>query len=127
MFSSITLKRLSRPLLLAAATLGGLAIVGSRPTAGSTSAASSSRRLSTGSLLLQTDTIPPPCHPNSQAQHDMTSVANRGDVKSLPLPLRQQLVRIAGRPHSVLPVQALSESDHPDQLFQYYLLDTHNF
>ena len=127
MFRSTDLKRFSRPLFLAAATLGVLAIIGFRPSAGSTSASSSSRKPSSGALLLQTDTIPPPCHPNSQANHDMASVAGRGDVKPLPLPLRQQLVRIAGRPHSVLPVQALSESDHPDLLFQYYLLDTHNF
>ena len=126
MFSAMTQKPLARPLLFAAAALVGLAIVGSQTGTGSASA-STPHPVSKGSLLLQTDTIPPPCHPNSQAQHDMTSVANRGDVKSLPLPLRQQLVRIAGRPHSVLPVQALSESDHPDQLFQYYLLDTHNF
>jgi len=127
MFRSTDLKRFSRPLFLAAATLGVLAIIGFRPSAGSTSASSSSRKPSSGALLLQTDTIPPPCHPNSQANHDMASVAGRGDVKPLPLPLRQQLVRIAGRPHSVLPVQALSESDHPDLLFQYYLLDTHHF
>jgi len=124
---SIAPKRLASSLLLAVATIGSLAIIGSRTSAGSTSASSISRRLLTGSLLLQTDPIPPPCHPNLQAQRDMASVANRGDVRSLPLPLRQQLVRIAGRPHSVLPVEALAEADHPDQLFQYYLLDTHHF
>src|SRR5207245_2678511 len=35
--------------------------------------------------------------------------------------------QLAGRPHSVLPVQAVAEADQPSQLFQYYLLDTTGF
>src|SRR6266496_929703 len=70
---------------------------------------------------------PPPCHPNATAANDMATVANRGDITFLPAPLKNQLVTLAGRPHSVLPVQAYAEADQPSQLFQYYLLDTHGF
>jgi hypothetical protein len=70
---------------------------------------------------------PPPCHPNPNATTDMTTVRNRGDISHLPDPLKNQLVTLAGRPHSVLPVQAYAEADQPSQLFQYYLLDTHGF
>jgi hypothetical protein len=45
----------------------------------------------------------------------------------LPAPLKERLVELAGRPHSVLPVQTFSEADQPSQLFQYYLLDTTGF
>jgi hypothetical protein len=70
---------------------------------------------------------PAPCHPNPDAAADAAAVATRGDVASLPAPLRDQLVRLAERPHSVLPVQARAEADLPSQLFQYYLLDTTGF
>src|SRR5256712_6029403 len=70
---------------------------------------------------------PPPCHPNPDAATDTATVAARGDVASLPAPLRDQLVRLADRPHSVLPVQARAEADSPSQLFQYYLLDSTGF
>jgi hypothetical protein len=72
-------------------------------------------------------TATPPCHPNPNANSDMQAVGNRKDVKSLPDALRSRLVEIAGRPHSVLPVQAFAEADSPSQLFQYYLLDTSGF
>src|SRR5438132_51072 len=71
--------------------------------------------------------LPPPCHSNPDASRDTESVRNRKDVKSLPDPLRDRLGELAGRPHSVLPVQAFAEADHPSQLFQYYLLDTTGF
>jgi len=70
---------------------------------------------------------PPPCHPNATAQQDMANVGSRGDISHLPDPLKNLLVTLAGRPHSVLPVQTYAEADTPSQLFQYYLLDTHNF
>ncbi len=54
----------------------------------------------------------------------MEIVANRGDIRKLPAELQDRLIRLAGRPHSVLPVQAFNEADQPSQLFQYYLLDT---
>ena len=57
----------------------------------------------------------------------MEAVATRGDIRQLPTPLRQQLTRLAGRPHSTLPIQAFAEADQASSLFQYYLLDTHNF
>src|SRR5882724_7460895 len=56
---------------------------------------------------------PPPCHPNPRAPVDMVTVANRDDVRQLPAPLKQRLVQLAGRPHSVLPVQAFNEADKP--------------
>jgi len=70
---------------------------------------------------------PPPCHPNPNADADMASVGSRGDIVSLPGPLRDALVRMAGRPHSQLPTQAYAEAPNPSQLFQYYLLDTTGF
>jgi hypothetical protein len=70
---------------------------------------------------------PPPCHPNPQAALDMMTVANRGDVSHLPAPLKTELVRLASRPHSILPLQVYAEADNPSQLFQYYLLDTTGF
>src|SRR5437016_14658547 len=70
---------------------------------------------------------PPPCHANPRAARDMETVANRDDIRQLPAPLKGRLVRLAGRPHSVLPVQAFAEADQPSQLFQYYLLDTAGF
>jgi hypothetical protein len=57
----------------------------------------------------------------------METVANRGDVRHLPDPLKERLVRLASRPHTYLPMQAFDEADQPDQLFQYYLLDTTGF
>src|SRR6266567_5416058 len=70
---------------------------------------------------------PPPCHPNPIAAQDTATVRNRGDIVHLPDPLKNLLGTLAGRPHSVLPVQAYAEADQPSQLFQYYLLDTNSF
>ena len=72
--------------------------------------------------------VPPaPCHPNATLAQDVETVAHRGDIVHLPDPLRDRLIALAARPHSVLPVQARAEADAPSQLFQYYLLDTHGF
>ncbi len=60
-------------------------------------------------------------------RQDMRQVARRGDVRRLPAPLRQRLVEMAGRPHSLLPLTVFSEAEQPSQLFQYYLLDTTGF
>ena len=57
----------------------------------------------------------------------METVANRGDVRNLPAELKDRLLQLAGRPHSVLPLQVFNEADPPSQLFQYYLLDTTGF
>ena len=70
---------------------------------------------------------PPPCHPNPTAAADRATVASRGDVVDLPQPLKDQLVRIADRPHTALPLQAFAEAGKPSQLFQYYLLTTNGF
>src|SRR5882724_832828 len=77
--------------------------------------------------IFQTDTIPPPCHPNPHAQSDMTTLAERGDIRFTPRPLKERLLRLAGRPHTFAPMQAFAEADGPSQLFQYYLLDTRGF
>jgi len=78
---------------------------------------------------------PRPCHPNPQANADIATVENRGDIVDLPAPLKEQLARMASRPHSQLPTQAYAEAHtdtppfepKPSQLFQYYLLDTSGF
>src|SRR5260370_18430071 len=78
---------------------------------------------------------PPPCHPNLRANVDVAAVKTRGDIVNLPDPLKNQLVRLADRPHSQLPTQAYAEAHFdatpfkpkPSQLFQYYLLDTTGF
>jgi hypothetical protein len=69
----------------------------------------------------------PPCHPNPQAAADIATVAQRGDVAGLPGPLKNRLLRLAGRPHTILPLQVFAEADDPSQLFQYFLLDTTGF
>ncbi len=78
---------------------------------------------------------PPPCHPNRHANEDMAEVRHRGDIRHLPDPLKDRLVRLADRPHSQLPTQAYAEAHFdkapfkpkPSELFQYYLLDTTGF
>jgi len=70
---------------------------------------------------------PPPCHSNPNAAADRDSVALRGDVTNLPQPLKDRLIRLADRPHTIVPLQAFAEADQPSQLFQYYLLDTNGF
>ena len=70
---------------------------------------------------------PAPCFPNPHAARDSALVRNRGDIRNLPEPLKERIVRIADRPHSILPVQAFAEADKPSQLFEYYLLDTNGF
>src|SRR5262252_10711564 len=70
---------------------------------------------------------PAPCFPNPRAARDSALIKNRGDVRNLPEPLKERIVRMADRPHSILPVQAFAEADRPSQLFEYYLLDTKGF
>jgi hypothetical protein len=67
------------------------------------------------------------CNTNPNAAQDTQTVLSRGDVSSLPMPLKTRLGEIAGRNHSYLPVQAFAEATQPSQLFQYYLLDTTGF
>jgi len=76
---------------------------------------------------------PPPCHPNPDAQRDISNVLTRGDISHLPNALKDRFATLAGRPHSQLPTQAYAEAHvgnnkpKPSQLFQYYLLDTKGF
>lgn len=86
-------------------------------------------------VLVHGEQPPAPCHPNRHANQDMAIVRNRGDIRNLPDPLKDRLVRLADRPHSQLPTQAYAEAHSdkkpfkpkPSQLFQYYLLDTIGF
>ena len=64
---------------------------------------------------------------SDERTRDGERVANRGDVRHLPRPLKRRLVQLANRPHTFLPITAFSEADQPSQLFMYYLLDTNNF
>lgn len=70
---------------------------------------------------------PAPCHPNPNAAKDFAQVLNRGDITSLPMPLKNRLTQLADRPHSYLPLQVYGEADKHSQLFQYYLLSTDGF
>src|SRR5215813_3558148 len=67
------------------------------------------------------------CNPNPTAAADAQAVMTRGDVASLPTPLKNRLGQIAARNHTYLPLQAFAEADQPSQLFQYYVLDTTGF
>ena len=58
---------------------------------------------------------------------DENEIRNRGDIRHLPAPLKNRIVRMARRPHTFLPITAFNEADKPSRLFQYYLLDTKNF
>ena len=80
-----------------------------------------------GSAHANTIVPPHPCHRNPHAQQDARALQLRGDVASLPNGLQDQLMVLAARPHSMLPVQAYAEADAPSQLFQYYVLDARGF
>ena len=126
MFSRAS-RRLASPFLFPMVIAAAVALGNSVVTADLPSTTHGRSRGVTNASGLETDPIPPPCHPNPGALHDMASVAVRGDVRHLPVPLRRQLIRLAGRPHTALPMQAFAEASSPSRLFQYYLLDTHGF
>jgi len=67
---------------------------------------------------------PAPCFPNPTAARDVATVAKSGDVRFLPDPLKNQLLRLADRPHTYLSIHVFSEASKPSSLFQYYLIDT---
>lgn len=58
---------------------------------------------------------------------DVQTFLNRGDIKTLPAPLRAALGQLAGRPHTFNPMRVFAEAAKPSQLFQYYLLDSKGF
>lgn len=119
--------RSSFPLLLSVAITGALLLGGVRAATVSARDAKENRATGAQSVKPETDTVTPPCHPNTHSHSDMATLANREDIRFLPQPLRERLIRLAGRPHTVVPVQAFAEADRASQLFQYYLLDTYNF
>jgi hypothetical protein len=120
-----------RPIVLAAAAAATVVTVvtvaATADAAKRTLGATNTPASSVPQVKLVTDPVPPPCHPNPNAVFDMVTTAVRGDVRQLPAPLKQQLVRLAGRPHTVLPLQTFAEAGSASRLFQYYLLDTHGF
>src|SRR5258707_6424909 len=67
---------------------------------------------------------PPPCHPNPTADADEAAVRGRGDIASLPDPLKDRLAQLANRPHTYLPMPAFAEADAASRLFQDYLFAT---
>jgi len=56
-----------------------------------------------------------------------SEIRDRGDITSLPLPLKNRLIDIARRPHTYVPATAFSEANNPSRLVSYYLLDTEGF
>jgi hypothetical protein len=59
---------------------------------------------------------------------DTAAFAARADIVHLPVPLKNFLIWIDGRPNATYePMRAFAEADKPSQLFQYYLLDTRHF
>ena len=60
-------------------------------------------------------------------KREIIEFANRGDIKPLPAPLKNRLIRLAKRPHTFLPMTLFAEAEQQSQLFQYYLLDTTGF
>ena len=52
---------------------------------------------------------------------------DRGDIAPLPERLKDRLIELATRPHSLIPLPAFSEADDPGTLFAFYLLDTTAF
>jgi hypothetical protein len=121
------MRRFASPLLLSVAITGTLLLGGLRAATVSPWEGKGVRPTAAPAVRLETDTVSPPCHPNPHSQSDMATLANRGDVRSLPQALKERLIRLAGRPHTVPPMQAFAEADQASQLFQYYLIDTHNF
>src|SRR5438874_825259 len=66
--------------------------------------------------------------PTARADTDPgTQLANRGDIRNLPGPLKDRLVALARRPHTFDPMTVFAEAPTPSQLFQYYLIDTNHF
>ena len=120
-----SIPRVSFAVAVAAALM--LAWAGSRAWSSPSTPHRQTGKSQTTASIFQTDVIPAPCHPNPHAQADMAALARRGDVRLVPPPLKERLLRLAGRPHTFPPMQTFAEADQPSQLFQYYLLDTQGF
>jgi hypothetical protein len=59
-----------------------------------------------------------------QQEPNFRAILQRGDIRFLPSLLQDQILELAKRPHTYLPLTVFSEADEPSQLFGYYLLDT---
>jgi hypothetical protein len=62
-----------------------------------------------------------------KSQPDPDEIAERGDIRNLPDPLKARIVKLAERPHTYVPLRVFAEAASPSTLFQYYLLDTGGF
>jgi len=66
-------------------------------------------------------------------KREIIEFTRRGDIRPLPAPLKNRLIRLAKRPHTYLPMTLFGEAEpvagvpQPSLLFQYYLLDTTGF
>src|SRR4029077_17151637 len=105
------MRRFASPLLLSVAITGTLLLGGVHAAVVSPWQGPGVRPMLPPASKLETDTISPPCHPNPHAQSDMATLATRGDIRFLPQALRDRLLRLAGRPHTVPPMQAFAEAD----------------
>ncbi|MDQ3197589.1 MAG: hypothetical protein M3Q46_00115, partial [Verrucomicrobiota bacterium] len=65
--------------------------------------------------------------PNGFAQDKASNFAQRGDIRSLPAPLKERMIELALRPQTYPPQIAFSEADDRSRLVQYFLLDTTDF
>ncbi len=65
--------------------------------------------------------------PNGFAQDKANNFAERGDIRSLPAPLKERMIELAHRPQTYPPQIAFSEADDRSRLVQYFLLDTTDF
>jgi hypothetical protein len=95
--------------------------------------APSSEAATSGEALSASSTADPPCgtpvaplgtcHPSACTP----AFCTRGDIASLPGPLKNRLGTLDCSPHSISPVQARAEAARASELFQYYLLDSKGF
>src|SRR5262249_43806921 len=102
--TSIVSRRLAVPLLLTAAFAVAPRVPGTpraRPGPspdGNPAAPAPAAPAAAAPINFEVEKIAPPCHPNPHALRDIATVATRGDIRSLPQPLRERLIRLAGRP-----------------------------
>src|SRR6266436_8492809 len=56
---------------------------------------------------------PPPCHPNPRAAVDRETVANRDDIRNLPAPLKERIVRLPTDPIASCPCKCSLRPTNP--------------
>jgi hypothetical protein len=63
----------------------------------------------------------------SDVSSESAGLGDRGDIRNLPNPLKQQIVNIGARPHTFAPQTVFAEAQGASRLFAYYLLDSTGF